>query len=151
MQLRTEIEINAPPSKVWEVLTDTARFDEWNPLLSDFEGTLEEGELVRMSVAQPRGRSTRHKFRVLKVEPERELRWRSRMLARWLFQGEHFFQLSETATGTKLVQGEDFQGMIAKRYSVLLPSTARGFALMNAALKDRAEGRPPRRKKLGSA
>jgi len=32
-QVRTEIEIDASPERVWQVLTDVAGWSTWNPLL----------------------------------------------------------------------------------------------------------------------
>lgn len=42
-ELRTEIEIKAPPEKVWEILTDLARYPEWNPFFHHAVGTLKVG------------------------------------------------------------------------------------------------------------
>jgi uncharacterized protein YndB with AHSA1/START domain len=33
-ELRTEIEIQATPDKVWQVLTSLDKYPEWNPLVS---------------------------------------------------------------------------------------------------------------------
>ena len=146
MQLRTEIEISAPPQKVWEVLVDLEHYAEWNPLITHAEGTLEVGERLQLNVSQPRGHASTIRFTVVKLDAPLELRWRSRFISPVLFQSEQFFLLQETAGGgTKLIHGTDFRGFLAKRYSVMLPSTARGFAHMNQALKDKVEGRPRRR------
>ena len=39
IQVETEIDIAAPPERVWEVLTDFAAFPGWNPMLPEVRGT----------------------------------------------------------------------------------------------------------------
>jgi len=42
-EVRTEIEIAASASSVWQVLTDFARYSEWNPFISCISGELVDG------------------------------------------------------------------------------------------------------------
>ena len=49
MQLRTEIEIDAPPSRVWEVLVRFAEYPDWNPHLKSVNGELTVGAAARPS------------------------------------------------------------------------------------------------------
>src|SRR4051812_19364669 len=50
-ELHTEIEIDAPPTHVWKVLTDFARFPSWNPLIPEASGELVEGARLRVRLA----------------------------------------------------------------------------------------------------
>jgi hypothetical protein len=43
-ELRREIEIDAPPERVWAVVTDFAAYPEWNPFIRRIRGELHEGE-----------------------------------------------------------------------------------------------------------
>ena len=36
--IHTEIEINAPASRVWEILTDFGSFPQWNPFIRQVSG-----------------------------------------------------------------------------------------------------------------
>jgi len=47
------VEIDAPASLVWEVLTDYGRYAEWNTFCPGMETTGELGDLVRMQVRIP--------------------------------------------------------------------------------------------------
>lgn len=140
MQLRTEIEISAPPGAVWEVLAATDRYAEWNPFVTELRGALEVGGHLDVVVAPPDSSEMRFKPRVLVAEPGKELRWRGVLGHALLFSGEHFFQLVDTGHGTtRFVHGEDFSGILLKLLTGKLANTARGFVLMNQALKRRVE------------
>jgi hypothetical protein len=141
VQLRTEIEIEAPPEEVWLTLTEFSRYHEWNPFITSIEGVLEVGKRIRVSVSPPESNESRFEPTVLVHDPPFELRWRGHVLIKGLFDGEHFFQLSETPGGrTRFVHGEDFSGVLVRFFGRTLTQVARGFVYMNQALKRRVEG-----------
>lgn len=140
MQLRTEIEISAPPSVVWEILLDGSRYHEWNPFITTLEGKIAAGESLSVVVSPPDSSDFRFRPRVLVTKPEQELRWRGRVLADFLFVGEHYFELVELSNGTtRFTHGENFSGFMVRFLGRQLTETARGFVFMNQALKRRAE------------
>ncbi|MBX3182367.1 MAG: SRPBCC domain-containing protein [Polyangiaceae bacterium] len=146
MELKTEIEIDAPPSEVWGALTHFEAYPTWNPVLTTITGPLEVGARLSVTVAQPGGHEMRWRPTITRLEPERELRWLGRLLFRGLFDGEQFFQLTRLdGERTRLVHGERFSGLLAARYASRMASTARGFAVMNGALKRRVEQPDARR------
>jgi hypothetical protein len=142
MQLRTEVEIDAPPEHVWATLVDFAAYGEWNPFLVSVTGEAAAGATLQVTASPPGGREMTFRAQVLVAEPSRELRWRGRLWADWLFTGEHFFQLRAAGGRTRVVHGEDFGGLLVKPLGGLLTRTARGFVYMNQALKKRVEGTP---------
>jgi hypothetical protein len=138
MQLRTEIDIDAPPQKVWEVLTDFRAYPEWNPFITSAEGRARVGQRLELVMSPPQSREMKVAPEVLRAEPFVELRWKGVVYFEWLFVGEHFFRLKDLGTNqTRLVHGEDFSGWLVK----MIPFTniTRGFVFMNQALKKRAE------------
>ena len=140
MQLRTEVEIDAPAASVWDVLTDFKAYHEWNPFITSVAGKLAVGETLEVKLATTDGKEFTFKPSVLVVEPARELRWRGKLWVKGLFDGEHFFQLSDApGGGTRLLHGEDFGGILLKLMGNVLTDTARGFVGMNQALKRRVE------------
>jgi hypothetical protein len=140
-ELRTEIEIEAPAERVWQLLTDFASFPQWNPFIRSASGEAETG--VRLTVhIQPSGaRGMTFRPTVLKAEPNRELRWLGRLLIPGLFDGEHIFTIEPLgANRVRFVQHEIFTGLLVPLLARGLDTdTRRGFEEMNQALKVRAE------------
>src|SRR5689334_3153399 len=115
MELRAEVEILAPASAVWAVLMDFDSYRDWNPFIPLVTGRGEVGATLEVVIAPPGGSERTFRPRVLKVEPEQELRWLGHFLFRGLFDGEHFFRLVEIEKNrTRFVQGEDFRGILVK-------------------------------------
>ncbi|RYP88024.1 SRPBCC domain-containing protein [Nocardioides guangzhouensis] len=134
-QIRHEIEIDAPATAVWEVLTDTAGYPGWNPFIPRLTGELSEGARLSVVIAPPSGRAMTLRPTVLSVRPERELRWLGRLLVPGLFDGEHAFTLERlSGERTLMVQSERFRGVLVRPLHVATERAERGFALMNAAL-----------------
>jgi hypothetical protein len=140
MQLRTEIEIDAPPERVWSVLTDFARYHAWNPFITSVEGELVVGSTLTIRVTPPESSESKLRPKLLVCEAPHELRWRGHLLVKGLLDGEHFFQVHETPDGrTRFVLGEDFSGVLLRFLHEQLKQVARGFVYMNEALKKRVE------------
>jgi hypothetical protein len=76
------------------------------------------------------------------VEPERELRWKGRLLLPGLFDGEHAFVLTPLPGGrTRLDHSERFGGLLlplARR--MIYDATLASFRALDAALAQRAAG-----------
>lgn len=141
MQLRTEIEIDAPAQKVWAVLTDFGRYPEWNPFITSVQGKLEVGARLDIRVCPPESSEMRLAPTLLVHDAPHELRWRGHLFVKGLLDGEHFFQVRDTEPGhSKFVHGEDFNGLLLRFLGRKLTQVARGFVYMNQALKRRVEG-----------
>ena len=139
-QVSSQIEIEAPVERVWDLLTDFSRFPEWNPFIRKASGQLKVGERLEVNL-QPSGtRSMTFKPRVLKADFGRELRWIGRLLIPGLFTGEHSFTI-EPLDGKRVrfVQSERFTGLLVPLSRGLVNDARRGFEEMNQALKERAE------------
>ena len=108
-QLHTEIEIDAPAKRVWELLTDFASYPQWNPFIRQISGRLAPGERLQARLEPPGGRAMTFKPKVLTVEPNRELRWLGHLLLPGLFDGEHSFTI-EPLEGNRVrfIQREAF-------------------------------------------
>ena len=140
MQLRTEIEIDAPIALVWRVLMEVQHYHEWNPFITSLEGELSEGSRINVVISPTEGSDLRFRPLVLRVQPEKELRWRGRVISDLVFVGEHYFLLQEVGPArTRVTHGEDFRGVLLRFLGKQMTATARGFVFMNQALKRRAE------------
>jgi hypothetical protein len=139
-RIETDIEIDAPPKRVWALLTDFARMPAWNPFIKAISGNLTQGARLSVFIAPPGKSGMRFKPTVLSVRPERELRWLGHLLVPGIFDGEHYFLLEPIAeSGTWLRQGEKFSGLFVGLLSGTLSATEAGFKAMNTALKQQAE------------
>ena len=141
MELNSEIEINASPEIVWKLLTDTSRFPEWNPFLRRLSGELKVGQKLVVFMQPSGANGMESKPVVMKVEPNRELRWLGHLIIPGLFDGEHIFQIE--ALDDKRVrfhQREIFSGILVPLLKKSLDAdTRRGFNEMNQKLKELAE------------
>lgn len=139
--LNTNIIIDAPLSKVWNILMDHSSYPDWNPFILNISGSTQVGEDLSVSFHQENKKAMVFKPIVLKNETNSEFRWIGHLFVKGLFDGEHYFKLeSITAEQTRFIHGENFKGLMA---GVLLKmigkSTINGFNAMNQALKLRAE------------
>lgn len=139
--IRSAIEIHAPVEVVWQVLTDFASYPDWNPLIRRLHGRPKVGQRVTILVKPPGGRGLAFAPVVLAWRPPHELRWRSTLISRRLFSGEHGFRLEPIADDrVRFVQDETFRGALVPLYSRFrLPATRIGFEEMNQRLRERAE------------
>jgi hypothetical protein len=138
--IATAVEIDAPASRVWEVLVDLPAYPEWNPFIVEADGKVAVGETLSLRMVLPGRDPVTIEPRLLVVEPERELRWKGRLLLPGLFDGEHAFVLTPLGDGrTRLDHSERFGGLllpIAKR--MIFDATVQSFRALDAALAERA-------------
>ncbi|NYI03607.1 SRPBCC domain-containing protein [Allostreptomyces psammosilenae] len=140
----TSIEIDAPPERVWEVLTDFAGYQEWNPFIFSASGSATPGETLLMRFRDLKGRVTTFSPTVVAAVPGRELRWLGKLVHARLFAGEHQFYLRPLdGDRTRLEHREDFTGLLMP---LLRPRmrrwTAPQFPVMDKALARVAESAP---------
>jgi hypothetical protein len=139
-ELRREIEIDAPPERVWAVVTDFGAYPDWNPFIRRISGELREGARLEVRIEPPGARATTFKPTVRAVEANRELRWLGRLLLPGIFDGEHSLRIEPLDGGrSRLVQSERFRGLLVGLVKGTLAKTEAGFEQMNNALKARAE------------
>jgi hypothetical protein len=140
-EIQTTIEINAPASMVWAVLTDFSQYGEWNPFIRSIRGKAQQGEQLEILI-QPAGDGGMT-FRpvILALQPEAELRWLGRLMLPGIFDGEHQFQLEPIGEDrTRLIHREVFSGLLVPLlWRNLDTQTRQGFEAMNQALKQRVE------------
>lgn len=140
-EIKTEIIIDAPLKKVWNVLTDNEKYGEWNPFILKMEGRLKEGEKLK-NVLLIDGKKETFKPVILAFEPEKKLEWVG-TLPLGMLRGQHYFILEKINNNqTKLRHGEQFSGWLSGLImNKICEPTRNGFQQMNAALKLRAEAR----------
>ncbi len=139
-EIVTEIEINAPPSRIWQILTDFEKYPTWNPFIKKITGIPRTNEKLEVHMPDPRGGTMIFTPTVLVAERGRELRWLGKSEGD-VFNGEHRFLL-EPIENNKMhfTQSEKFTGsMVASLEGWLDTAVNQNFEEMNRALKQRAE------------
>lgn len=139
-ELRTEITIQASPETIWHILTDLAKYPDWNPFITRARGKAEVGAKVDITVPSGAKELTLH-CTVTKVDLNRELRWTYHVLLPNLFRGEHSFVIERVGPDqVRFVDREVFNGVLVPLQAKSIDSNSRhGFEAMDKALKVRAE------------
>ena len=139
--LETQIAIDAPAERVWALLMDFPSYARWNPFVRSIEGDSKVGQPLKVFIQPPGVGGMRFSPTVLIVEPDREFRWKGKLLMPGLFDGEHYFKLEPQADGGIVFhQGELFSGILVPLFrGSLNGATKQGFVAMNEALKQAAE------------
>jgi hypothetical protein len=141
-QLSSEILIDSSAKRVWELITDFEDFPGWNPFIRRATGEIKMGARLEVFIQPSGARGMTFHPKVLKVDPNHELRWLGRLYLPWLFDGEHAFIIEPSKEDSvRFIQSEKFTGLLVPFTRGLLRDTQRGFEEMNMALKQRAEQR----------
>ena len=138
-EVRAEIVINVSANKVWKILVDFPRYQEWNPFVRRVTGTAKIGEKLKVYVKPENGRGMQFTATVIKLEPNKELRWVGCLFFPGLLDGEHIFIIQPLARNkVRFVHSERFSGALSF-IGGRNPNTKRGLNGMNVALKKLVE------------
>ncbi|MGE8378757.1 MAG: SRPBCC family protein [Sphingobacterium sp.] len=139
-KIETSTMIRATVAQVWQVLTDFKTYPVWSPTIKSFEKDPVLGQRCSVMLEQPDGFKIKMNPRFLRIDSNRELRWKGELIIPGIFDGEHYFILEQMEEGqVRLIQGELFSGLLIPFCGKLLLTTRQGFELFNAALKQRVE------------
>ena len=114
-EIKTDIDISAPPSKVWSILSDINSWQEWSPIIKESHGTASVGSKLTIAmIGKTEGEEGPIYNPVITelVEPN-HLRWRAHMLSGFIFTNYKVLELEETSSGTRLIHKEMFKGLLA--------------------------------------
>lgn len=140
-EIRTEIDIVAPPSKVWSILADFNHWKEWNPIVNQMSGLASLGAELSVTMRCEDGTDGANYTPVITAfEEPRLLRWHGTMLLEFLFANDKVIELHATGSGTRLIHREQFSGMLVPvLWGKLHASVPIILHSMNEALKNTAE------------
>ncbi len=140
-KVHTQIDIDAPAKKIWELITDLESYEQWNPFVVMGKGPIRQGEKITVR-AQPDGKPglTSHPV-ITKIVPGKELRWLGHFPLPGLVNGEHIHILEPLGKNrTRYIHDDEFTGLLLPLVWGRLESVTRtGFEKMNRALKKTAE------------
>lgn len=139
LQLRLEVEANAPRERVWTILSQVDRWSRWHPGIGF---AILRGELRAGTRLDWRGDGMRFRSTLAEVEAPRRLTWTLRTLGA---RGIHRWTLESAGEGRTLVRSEEaWEGLPVRllRGTLRRTLTASRTAWLER-LRDRAEGPDP--------
>ncbi len=139
--IKTEIVINAPREKVWQVLTDFERYPHWSRFIKSIVRSRKNPRNLDVRLKPPGKKEMRFKPQVVLEQENVEFAWLGNIIIPGIFDGEHHFRLlDEGRNRTRLLHFERFRGVLASLFlKMISTSTEAGFAQFNHALKDEVE------------
>jgi len=141
-EITTEIEISAPPSKVWSIIMNIDRWQEWSPIINDSSGVPTVGSTLSIAMVGKDKDTDGPKYNpiIKEIENLRYFRWRAHMLAGFVFTNDKILELEETESGTRFIHKETFSGLLAPIFCRQMEKGVPPMLnSMNKALKDLAE------------
>ena len=133
----TSIAIDASPAEVWALVTDGARWPDWNPTIKRVEGPIAPDEKVTVYTTASSARA--FPLRVTTFVPNERMVWAGGMPL-GLFKGERTCTLTDQgARGVAFTMHEAFSGLLAPLITRSIPDLQPSFEAFAAALKRRAE------------
>lgn len=145
-EIRTEIEIAAPPEKVWSLLTDIEGWHKWSPIINKSSGNAAMGSTLDITMigemnGEKKGKDgPQYNPKITIFDAPKHFRWRAQMLAGFIMTNDKIFELEETSTGTRLIHTETFSGlMVPLFWGKVKENVPDMLNSMNSALKTLAE------------
>jgi hypothetical protein len=131
--------IEAPPEKVWAILTDASGYPEWNPAVDRVEGEIAPGRKIKLFVPISPGRA--FPLTVAEFDPPHRMVWTGGMPL-GLFRGVRTFTLTPPGAdgATEFRMREEFTGVMLPLIWGSMPDFTQAFVQFAEALKQRAEG-----------
>jgi hypothetical protein len=137
-EYRATTTIKAVPEKIWAILTDAAKYPEWDPVAERIDGRIALGEKVTAYTKLSPGRG--FPATVTEFEPGRKMTWSGGMPF-GLFKGVRTFTLVPKGDGNvEFTLQETFSGPMLALIGGTIPDMTEPFKGFVAGLKKRAEG-----------
>ena len=136
MEYRASASIAAPPEKVWAVLTDVAKWPEWDPFCEKIEGNLALGNKIKAFTKLSPGRA--FPVKVTELDAPKRMEWSGGMPL-GLFKGVRTFQLVPSGSGTEFTLHEKFSGPMLALIGKSIPDMSEAFEKFVHGLKQRSE------------
>ena len=128
--------IDAPPESVWALLSDGPSWNDWNPTIVSFEGSISAGEKVKLiSTVNPKRSFS---LSVDEMEAPRRMVWSDGMPL-GLFKGVRTYTLTPQGDGTEFRMEEVYSGLLAGLITRSIPDMTDSFNEFADGLKQAAE------------
>ncbi|WP_419487659.1 SRPBCC family protein [Chryseobacterium bernardetii] len=74
-KIETEITIHATPEKIWKILSNFHEYPDWNPFITEIQGSVEVGNQIQVKIKPQGGKIMIFKPVVLLKKENKELQW----------------------------------------------------------------------------
>ncbi len=140
-EIKTIIEIQASPEKVWAILMNFEAYPSWNPFIKSITGSPTVGRKIKVRIEPPGAKGMTFTPTITECKDQKIFQWLGHLGIPGLFDGAHRFELQEQGDGsTKFIHSEKFKGILVPLFKKMLDeNTLMGFKAMNEALKELAE------------
>ena len=133
--MRLSRRIDAPPEKVWALLTDAAGYRTWNRSVVSIDGAIAKGGTISLvSVANPK---RAFKLHVTEMQAPKMV-WSDGMPL-GLFTGERTYLVEPREGVTHFEMIEVYSGLLAGLFTKAIPDLTDSFNLFADSLKAAAE------------
>jgi hypothetical protein len=133
----TETTIDASPERVWQILSDTGSWSDWDSGVLGVEGDPAEGNKVKIRSELNPKRS--YPVKITEFEPNRRMAWLGGVPL-GLFRGVRSYTLTPEGEGrTRFVMREEFTGPLLPLIWRTMPDMSGSFRQFASGLKQRAE------------
>ena len=143
---QSEIIINAPRKKVWEVLSDFPSYKNWNPFTVQIDTSLELGSEVFLTVKMKPGKSSTIRTEYLRMyAPEEKMVWGfSHGLILKAQRTQRLVLIDERTT--RYENEDKISGLLSPLVQILYGKwIQRGFDSLSLALKEYIENGGPKK------
>lgn len=137
-KIEHRIGVRAPPSAVWEVLSDLEGWSRWNPLYPRASGKLAIGARLSLTLALPNAKPEDISPVLVDWVPDMQLVWRLRLMG-GLITTTRYMEIEPLDEGRAAVfsHGEVFDGPVSFFMPKALRKTIKsGFVAMSEALTE---------------
>ena len=135
MHFESSADIQAPPDRIWSILTDAPAYPTWDSGVTKVEGRIADGEKITVHNEVAAGRAFPVK---VTMRPPDEMTWTGGMPL-GLFTGVRTFRLALSNGGTRVTMREDYSGPLTGMMSRSIPDLQPSFDRFVNGLKARAE------------
>lgn len=136
----TMVVIDAPPERVWQILTDASGYREWNPEIIDVEGRMALGERIVARVRLGDGALRRVPMKVTRFETPSRMEWVGG-IPLGMFVGRRTFTVTPRAGGTEFRLHLQMSGLLSRLIVKSVGDRQPEVDSFSASLKRRAEDR----------
>jgi uncharacterized protein YndB with AHSA1/START domain len=134
----TTCSIDAPPEKVWAILTDASSYAEWNPEILAIEGRMALDERIVARVRLGDGAVRRVPMRVTRFEPPLRMEWVGG-IPLGFFVGRRTFTVTPHAGGSEFRLHLQMSGLLSPMIVKSVGDRQPEVDSFAAALKRRVE------------